>query len=139
VDFTADWFLFVGDMSSLPAIGANIERLPADARGYAVLEIIHEDDCQSLPFPEGVKVQWVVNAAPNTPCSAIQAAVTSLPWLEGRPAVWAAGESGAIKALRRYFKVDRDVPKTDLYTSGYWQIGLTEDRHQVVKRTESVQ
>jgi hypothetical protein len=29
------------------------------------------------------------------------------------------------------------VAKADLYTSGYWQIGLTEDRHQVVKRQDA--
>ena len=137
VDFTADWFLFVGDMSALPAIGANIEQLPADARGYAVLEIIDEQDKQALPFPKDLEVQWVINADPNTPSAVLHGAVTSLPWLEGRPAVWAAGESGAIKSLRPYFKFDRDVAKADLYTSGYWQIGLTEDRHQVVKREES--
>ena len=40
VDPNADWFLLAGDMSALPAIGANIELLPDSARGYALLEII---------------------------------------------------------------------------------------------------
>ncbi|MEH6517127.1 MAG: siderophore-interacting protein [Halioglobus sp.] len=137
VDFTADWFLIVGDMSALPAIGANIEQLPEDARGYAVLEITDTEDQQQLPFPKGIEVQWVVSPDPSSCSTALQDAVISLPWLEGRAAVWAAGESGAVKALRRYFKFERDVAKADLYTSGYWQIGLTEDRHQVVKRQES--
>ena len=35
VDFDADWFLFAGDMSALPAIAANIERLPVN------LSLIH--------------------------------------------------------------------------------------------------
>jgi NADPH-dependent ferric siderophore reductase len=137
VDFTADWFLIVGDMSALPAIGAIVEQLPAGACGYAVLEIIDSDDQQSLPFPEGIDVQWVVNPDPGNPAAVLQDAVLSLPWLTGRAAVWAAGESGAVKALRRYFKFERDVAKADLYTSGYWQIGLTEDRHQVVKRQDA--
>ena len=51
-DFDADWFLFAGDMSALPAIGANIERLPANARGYAVLDILDDADRQALlPHP----------------------------------------------------------------------------------------
>jgi len=136
VDFTADWFLFAGDMSALPAIGANIEQLPADARGYAVLEIIDGEDQQTLPFPEGIEVQWLVNPDPNTPSTLLKDAVLSLPWRIGRPALWAAGESGAIKDIRRYYKFERDVAKADIYTSGYWQIGLNEDRHQVVKRQE---
>ena len=52
VDCTADWFLLAGDMSALPAVGPNIEQLPADARGYAVLEIIDSEDRQLLAFPE---------------------------------------------------------------------------------------
>ena len=35
----ADWFLLVGDMTALPAITVNLAQLPADARGYAVLEV----------------------------------------------------------------------------------------------------
>ncbi len=137
VDFSADWFFIGGDMSALPAIGANIERLPADAKGYAVLEIIDDADRQDLPFPAGLEVDWLVNKDPNTPSTYLQDKVMSLPWMDGRPAVWFAGESGAVKALRRYFIFEREVAKSDLYTSGYWQIGLTEDRHQIVKRKEA--
>ena len=70
VDFDADWFLFAGDMSALPAIGANIERLPAHARGYAVLDILDPADQQPLPFPDGIQVTWRVNPYPEQPAAA---------------------------------------------------------------------
>ena len=34
---TADWYLFVGDMTALPAIAVNLEKLPSESRGIALL------------------------------------------------------------------------------------------------------
>ena len=136
VDFEADWFLFAGDMSALPAISANIERLPAHARGYAVLEILDPADQQDLPFPEGIKVSWCVNRSPQIASLTLVNAVLAQPWLAGSPAVWVAGESGSVRAVRRYLNEEHQVERGRLYASGYWQIGLTEDRHQMEKRKE---
>ncbi|MHB0775629.1 siderophore-interacting protein [Halomonas sp. WWR20] len=136
VDFDADWFLFAGDMSALPAIGANIERLPADARGYAVLDVLDEADQQALPFPKNMTVTWRVNPAPERANIGWVDAVMAQPWLAGSPAVWVAGETGAVKAVRRYLIEERSVERHRLYASGYWQIGLTEDRHQIEKRKD---
>lgn len=136
VDFEADWFLFAGDMSALPAIGANIERLPVTAKGYAVLEILDHGDRQELPFPPGMEVLWRVNPDPNTSNSLLADTVRAQPWLAGSPAVWVAGETGAVRDIRGYIKREREVERGRLYTSGYWQIGMTEDRHQIEKRKE---
>ncbi|MCU5784502.1 siderophore-interacting protein [Alcanivorax balearicus MACL04] len=136
VDYDADWFLFAGDMSALPAISANIERLPAGAQGYAVLDILSPADQQPLPFPSGLEVHWRVNPYPEQPALGLVDKVMSLPWLTGSPAVWVAGESGAVRAIRRYLVQERRVERHHLYASGYWQIGLTEDAHQVAKRRE---
>ena len=34
-DAKADWFAFFGDLSALPAISVNLQRLPEDALGFA--------------------------------------------------------------------------------------------------------
>ena len=60
----------------------------------------------------------------------------NLPWQEGQAAVWIAGESHAVRVLRKYCKNERGLDKDFLYASGYWQIGLTEDKHQLIKRQE---
>ena len=132
-DFDADWFLFAGDMSALPAIGANIERLPANARGYAVLDILDDADRQGLPFPPGMEVIWRVNPNPEQPAMGWVDTIVGLPWLDGSPSVWVAGESGVVRAVRRYLTQERQIERHRLYASGYWQIGLTEDRHQLEK------
>ncbi len=136
VNFDADWFFFIGDMSALPAISANVERLPPQATGYAVLEVLDAADRQPLPFPAGIQVRWVINPTPELPATLLADTVEKLPWLPGEPAVWIAGESGAVRAIRRYMKELRKVQRHQLYASGYWQIGMTEDVHQVEKRKE---
>lgn len=139
VDFDADWFFFAGDMSALPAISANIERLPADAKGYAVLDILDYADKQDLPFPKDMVVVWRLNPYPEQPAVGLVDRVISQPWLPGSPSVWVAGETGAVRAIRRYMTQEREVERGRLYASGYWQIGMTEDRHQIEKRKENVE
>ena len=133
----ADWFLLVGDMTALPAITVNLAQLPADARGYAVLEVTTEADQQSLKKPDNVEIHWVVNNHPNADSSPLLDCVKSLNWLEGQPAVWAACEFHSMRVLRQYFKMERDVPKTHLYVSSYWKVDSTEDQHKVVKRDDA--
>ncbi|MEM9532389.1 MAG: siderophore-interacting protein [Pseudomonadota bacterium] len=133
VDFTADWFLLVGDMSALPAIGANIERLPRDARGTALIEIIHPDDRQDIEIPEALNVQWIVNPHPDVENSVLLDAVKALPWLPGRPSIWVAGEFSQSLAIRKFLKAERQFERNQMYASSYWQIGMTEDGHRVSK------
>lgn len=136
VDNTADWFLLVGDMTALPALSVNIEQLPADAQGYAVIEVVDESDVQQLSHPSSFTIHWVVNPTPgeNSP---LLARVRQLEWLPGRPSIWTACEFSAMRELRRYFKEERQVGRGELYVSSYWKLGNNEDQHKVVKREDA--
>ncbi len=134
LDFTADWFLLVGDMSALPAISTNIERMSPDAKGYAVLEIIDESDRQDLDSPPNLQVDWIVNRDPERPNSVLLDHVKALDWLPGRPSVWVAGEFSQSLSIRTLMKSGRQVTREHMYASSYWQIGQTEDGHKVSKR-----
>lgn len=133
VDYSADWFLLAGDMSALPAISANIEGMPADARGHVLLEIIAEEDRQDLDFPPNIEVRWIVNPHPESANTLLLDAVRSISFLEGRPSIWVAGEFSSVLAIRNYFKKDRGVDRKDIYVSSYWQMGKSEDKHRVAK------
>lgn len=130
----ADWFLLVGDMSALPAISVNLERLHNDATGYALLEIIHADDRQCIDVPPGIHVDWIVNPTPEEPNHVLMDAVEALPWKAGRPSVWAAGEFSQSLAIRAFLKSRHGVTRDQMYASSYWQIGQTEDGHKISKR-----
>jgi NADPH-dependent ferric siderophore reductase len=130
VDSSADWFLLAGDMSALPAIAGNVALLPPTARGHVVIELMEDGDRQDLEAPEGVSVQWIVNPHPNRPNTMLLDAVRALPWLEGRPAIWVAGELDAMRQIRSYVRTERDVPRSSLYASSYWQMGRTDEQHR---------
>ncbi|GAB3377947.1 siderophore-interacting protein [Spongiibacter taiwanensis] len=138
VDMTADWFLLAGDMTALPALSCNLEQMPGDAQGYAVIEINSDDDRQALSKPPGIELVWVVNSAPDTENTMLADAVRNLPWREGRPSIWAACEFSNMRLLRSYFKKERLVSRNDLYVSSYWKAGHSEDEHKVAKQRDAL-
>ena len=135
---TADWFLFAGDMTALPAISCQLERLPENAQGYAVIEINSESDQQSLNKPDGIEILWVINPHPDQENTILSDAVKSLSWLKGTPSIWAACEFSNMSLLRNYFKKDKRVARDQLYISSYWKIGQSEDKHKVIKKQDAL-
>lgn len=137
VDNSADWFLLIGDMTALPAISVNLEQLPADARGHALLEVASEEDIQRLEHPAGVQLHWLINPHPGQTPEALAEHLRHLPWLPGRPSVWAACEFSGMRELRRHLREERQVDRRDLYISSYWKLGSSEDQHKRIKRQDS--
>lgn len=138
VDHRMDWFLLAGDMTALPAIGVNIEQLPADAVGYMVIEVTDAADIQTLPVPVGMNVEWLVNPEPGERPGLLSDCVRNLPWLEGQPSVWVACEFSAMRRLRDYLRGDRQLGRDNLYISSYWKQGSKEDLHRVAKREDAM-
>jgi len=134
----ADWFLFAGDMTALPAISCQLEQLPADATGYVVIEINSEQDQQSLQKPEGLDILWVINPHPDRENTVLSDAVKALPWLPGTPSIWAACEFSNMRLLRAYFKKEKHVSRDQLYISSYWKMGQSEDKHKVIKKQDAI-
>ena len=133
----ADWFILAGDMSALPAISVNIERLPPDAVGHVVLEVISFEDQIELATPPGIEVHWVVNPEPEAINTELEDTVMDLPWRDGRVSVWVAGEFSASRTLRQYFRNDRPVEKGSKYISCYWKIGETDEGMKAAKRADA--
>ncbi|KQM14939.1 FAD-binding protein [Plantibacter sp. Leaf171] len=134
-DPTADWHLFAGDESAVPAIAAALEVLPPEATGLAFIEIGGRDDLIELDRPAGVQLIWVGRAARDESAAALLAtAIAGHPWPAGRVQVFAHGERESMKALREVFLTQRGLDRSQLSLSGYWAYGRTEDRFQAEKR-----
>ena len=131
-DPDADWHLFAGDMSAVPAIAAALEALPVHAVGAAIIEVDTEADILDLDHPTGVDVVWISN--PDHAVSALADAVRTIDWREGRVHVFAHGEREAMKELRRVFFDEHALERGQVSLSGYWARGRTEDRFQAEKR-----
>lgn len=129
----ADFHLFVGDESAMPAIGASLEQLDEHARGLVIIETEHGS--HQLEAPAGVEVRWAPRDGEPYDEQRLARLVAALPWATfGDVSVFAHGERGAMKALRAVFK-ERDLPATRLSISGYWAFGRIEDEFQAEKKT----
>jgi NADPH-dependent ferric siderophore reductase len=137
IEESTDWKLFVGDMTALPAISVNLAKLPLDAKGYAILEVISEEDIQPLKHPAGIELKWVINPHPGENSSLLLDQIQSISWLEGSVSVWVACEFSSMKTLRSFFKNDVKIDKENFYISSYWKLGSNEDQHKEVKRIDT--
>jgi len=133
-------FLLVGDMTALPAISVNLEALPDNATGNAIILIRDIDDKQDIAKPAGIKVLWIVEADLGANPSLLSDAARKIPAISELAYAWVACEFEAMKLLRQYLRVEQQFGPEQLYISSYWKRGLVEDEHKQVKRadTESV-
>lgn len=127
----ADWFFMAADMTALPALSAMVQKLPHHAQGYAVIKVASEADIQPLNAPTNMKVIWLYQDDDLTET------VRELPWLDGTASVWCACEFDAMRALRQYFRNERQVERENIYISSYWKQGVTEDGHKVIKQQDA--
>ena len=136
-DAKADWFAFFGDLSALPAISVNLQRLPEDSVGFAFLEVPSTEDSVDLVKPPGVQVEWIVNANPMVYSGELFQRLETSAWLDGAPYIWVAGEFELMRAARKKLKpLKSDVQGS--YVSSYWKIGATQEGLQKAKALEEV-
>ena len=79
-------------------------------------------------------MHWLVNSNPDSTSTLQESFIRELDWPEGRVQTCIAGESGVVRGLRSFLSKEKNLPKEDVYLSGYWKIGLIEDEHQKLKR-----
>lgn len=136
-EFFADTYIVAADMSALPVASAALEAMPRDAKGMAFFEITDPEDRQDINAPDGVEIHWLVHPdAHIVPTQSVDL-IKALPPFDGTVQTCIAGESSMIKALRQELIVERGLSKKEAYIAGYWKIGLVEDEHQKVKRSEA--
>ncbi len=134
-DPAADWHLFAGDESALPAISAAIESLPRDARGLAFLEVDGDADILPINAPSGVDLRWLRRGGvPAGAGTLLVTAIRNAVWPEGRVQVFAHGERGYMKGLREVFYAERGLDRAQVSLSGYWAQGRVEDAFQAEKK-----
>jgi NADPH-dependent ferric siderophore reductase len=132
-----DYYLVAGDMTALPAISVNLEALPADARGLAVIEVMSKADQQALVHPAGVEVRWLIGPQPGAQPAALAEQARAADCTRIGLYAWAACEFSAMQHLRAYLRDECGLGPDRLYISSYWKSGLTEEAHKVIKREDA--
>jgi NADPH-dependent ferric siderophore reductase len=126
---TADWHLFIGDESALPASFAMAVALPADSSATLVLEIPEEDDEQELPAAASARISWLhrLGAPAGDPSTlAAEAAEVELP--PGRGHAYLFGEAKVVSRLREILG-ERGLGEDQISPKAYWGRGRANAGH----------
>ncbi len=131
------YYLAAGDETALPAIARIIEEAPAGSHVTGVIEVANAEEEQILSGAASLDLRWVhrdTALVGEGYLSALEAAVRDVPLPADLNAlfVFAAGEAGVMKPIRRYLRHEIGVPKRQIAVDGYWKRGVTDfDHHEV--------
>jgi len=117
----ADWHLFIGDETAIPAIFAMLEGLPPAAKAQAFIEIA--DDAERQPAPRDAAIAWLPRggAAPG-PSRILYDAVEAFALPPGPGHAYVLGETSSVRAIRQRL-IARGLGKAQTCAEGYWRPG----------------
>jgi NADPH-dependent ferric siderophore reductase len=117
----ADWHLFAGDETALPAIQAYAAMLPLEARAFLYIEVADAAEEQPIPGVAQPAVRWLHRGdrEPGTSTmldDALHAA--RLPPGQGR--IWLAGHTPTVRRIRAHLLAERGIDRHAVYVKGFW-------------------
>ncbi len=117
----ADWHLFAGDETALPAIQAYVAMLPVHARAVLYIEVADAAEQQPMPGASLPEVHWLHRGdrRPGT-CTLLEDALRAAPLPAGPGQIWLAGHTPAVRRIRGNLLNDRAVDRRALYVKGFW-------------------
>ncbi len=117
----ADWYLFAGDETALPAIQAYVEMLPAGACASLFVEVPDASEQQPIPGSARPTVHWLhrgSRAAGTT--TVLEDTLRAEPLPPGQAQIWIAGHTPTVRRIRAHLLNQRGVDRRALYVKGYW-------------------
>ncbi|HEV3290892.1 MAG TPA: siderophore-interacting protein [Streptosporangiaceae bacterium] len=122
-DPAADWHLFAGDESALPAFFVMAGALPAGARALLILEVPGGADERELVTAAGAELAWLHrDGRPAGEPAGLVAAVTAATLPPGRGHAYLAGEASVVLALREALAA-RGLAPEQMSPKAYWGRG----------------
>jgi len=132
-DQDADWHLFVGDASALPAIAASLTRVPAGVPALVFAEVEEPTEELVLETPGELQTVWVHRHGVGRG-EALVSAVEQADFPSGRVHAFVHGDAGFVRQVRRHLRAERGVPAEAMSVSGYWRRGSTDEVWRADKR-----
>jgi NADPH-dependent ferric siderophore reductase len=125
----ADWHLFVGDSSALPAIFRMTESLPGGTPAQVLIEIPGPEDEQELHASAAARVTWLHrDGGPAGQPGALAAAAASVPLPSGRGHAYLLGEARVVARLREVLAA-RGLEPGQVSPKAYWGRGRANASH----------
>lgn len=122
------FLLMAGDESAQPAVLTIAENLPAGLRATVCLEVAGPEEEIAISSPARLDTVWAHRTHGRPKGEALRDAVLALPVPREHLAVWAAGESGAVRDIRRHFTQTLGLDRHHLYAKGYWKLDEPDHR-----------
>jgi NADPH-dependent ferric siderophore reductase len=117
----ADWHLFAGDETALPAIQAYVEMLPADARAFLYVEVPDASEQQPIPGAARPAVHWLHRGDRAAGTSTVlEDSMRAIRLPPGRGRIWIAGHTPTVRRVRAHLLDQRGVDRRALYVKGFW-------------------
>ncbi|PZS16710.1 MAG: NADPH-dependent ferric siderophore reductase [Pseudonocardiales bacterium] len=120
-DPQADWHLFAGDETALPAIQAYVAMLPATASALLYLEVADAAERQPIPGVAHPTVCWLHrdDCAPGM-STVLYDALHGVPLPPGQGRIWLAGHTPTVRRIRSHLLNQRGLDRRALYVKGFW-------------------
>jgi NADPH-dependent ferric siderophore reductase len=115
----ADWHLFAGDETCIPAILHILEQAPRGTRAIALIEV--EDEADELPVETAaaLELHWLHrDGADQRPLDKLE----SLQLPPGRGHAYLIGETAQVRAQRHHL-LARGLAREQISSEGYWRPG----------------
>lgn len=126
----ADWYLFAGDETALPAIARMLENLPEHARGHALIEVADAAEVQELRKPAGIAIKWLFRDRVAAGFARLlPPAIEQIGFPQGGETVyvWAGCEFDDFRAIRKHVREERKLKKHEHLVVSYWRRGIKSD------------
>jgi NADPH-dependent ferric siderophore reductase len=119
----ADWHLFCGDETCLPAILHMLETIDPNTRVHVFLEIDGPDDHQPVPSAFASSVTWIHrNGQKPGPSSLLLDQLADFTPPEGRGHAYLIGETSNVRAQRHHV-IGWGFSREQISSEGYWRPG----------------
>ncbi|MGB3257240.1 MAG: siderophore-interacting protein [Ornithinimicrobium sp.] len=124
VEPAAPAYVVLVDETGIPAASRLVEEAPRESAVTAVVQIFDAEGMVDLPARPGVDIHWLLGTATHT----LAAQLRVLAPLKRTTLVWAAGETGAMRALR-HAATEVGLTPEQQRIDGYFRWGASDFDH----------
>lgn len=119
----ADWHLFCGDETCIPAILHILETLPAGVKAIALVEIGDPGHEQLVKSDADLSLEWLHRGAvPAGPSSFLLDRLKAFALPAGNGHAYLIGETSNVRAQRHHL-IERGFARDRISSEGYWRPG----------------
>lgn len=123
-----DHYLFITDMTGIPAVSALVETIPSSAKITVITEVLSDADILEDHYQTmaNLTTHWLVNPNPENGSNVFDIAKPIIDALPESHFVHITAEFAVVKSLRDYLRKEKQWDSKEFYACAYWQIGKKE-------------